>query len=154
MHQLIGVIGAGECDKDIYNRAFQVGQEIATQGYGMVCGGLGGVMEAAAKGCQQNGGITVGIIPQEDVQPANSFLDIVIPTGMGIMRNLLVVRTAMGLIAVGGRFGTLSEIAFGLQLKKPLVALNSWDVSEAVYKAQTPSDAVSHLIEQINSKLK
>jgi len=150
MHQLIGVIGAGDCDKGISDNAYRVGQEIANRGYGLVCGGLGGVMEAAAKGCKQNGGLTVGIIPQEDPDQANSFIDIVIPSGIGIMRNLLVVRASVGLIAVGGRFGTLSEIAFALQLEKPLVALNSWDVSETVFKAATPQDAVTQLLNQLS----
>lgn len=148
MQTLIGVIGAGNCDFETYTLAEKVGQEIAVHGYGLVCGGLSGVMEASAKGCREKGGLTIGIIPQDDADSSNPFIDIVIPTGMGIMRNLLVVRTASGLIAVGGRFGTLSEISFALQLGKPIVAINSWDVSETIYKAKTPNDAVTELIKR------
>ena len=149
MINLIGVIGAGQCNADTADLAYAVGREIAGHGFGLVCGGLGGVMEAACKGCKEAGGLTVGIIPQDKTDAGNKYLDIIIPSGMGIMRNLLVVRSAVGLIAVSGRYGTLSEIAFALQLKKPLVALNSWDVSEEIIKAQNPQQAVERLLEQI-----
>ena len=147
---LIGVIGAGDCNQAIYETARQVGEEIAAHGLGLVCGGLGGVMEAAAKGCRQKGGLTVGILPQETPEPANPYLDIVIPTGMGIMRNLLVVRAAVGLIAVGGRFGTLSELAFALQLGKPVVGLHTWDISEEIIKAESAQQAVKELLSCIH----
>ena len=149
MIDLIGVIGAGECARDTANLAYDVGKEIARAGYGLVCGGLGGVMEAASKGCKEAGGLTVGIIPQEESAAGNPYLDIIIPSGMGIMRNLLVVRSALGLIAVNGRYGTLSEIAFALQLHKPVIGLQSWDVSDEMIKAQSPEQAVRLLIEKI-----
>lgn len=149
MIDLIGVIGAGECNRKIADLAQEVGKEIALAGFGLVCGGLGGVMEAACKGCKEAAGMTVGIIPQDKADAGNKYLDIIIPTGMGIMRNLLVLRSAAGLIAVNGRFGTLSEIAFALQLKKPVIGLDSWDVSDEIIKAQTPKQAVQLLLEKI-----
>jgi len=147
---LIGVIGAGECTTNEYHLAQQVGEVIARYGLGLVCGGLGGVMEAAAKGCREGGGLTVGIIPQNSPLPANPYIDVIIPTGMGVMRNILVVRSAVGLIAIGGRLGTLSELAFALQLKKPVVGLNTWDVSEDIVLVHSPSEAVKQLLTMIN----
>jgi uncharacterized protein (TIGR00725 family) len=146
---LIGVIGAGECDRATYRLARQVGEAIASFGFGLVCGGLGGVMEAASKGCRQNGGLTVGLLPQDTPEPANPYLDIIIPTGMGIMRNVLVVRSAAGLIAVGGRYGTLSELAFALQMGKPVVGINTWNVSDAIIPAENPHDAVKQLLSRL-----
>ncbi len=146
---LIGVIGAGECDRNTYHIAQQIGKEIATHGLGLVCGGLGGVMEAAAKGCQQNGGLTVGLLPQDTPEAANPYLDIVIPTGMGIMRNVLVVRSAVGLIAVGGRYGTLSELAFALQLGKPVVGIKTWDISDTIVPAENPHEALRQLLSRL-----
>ena len=150
MKQLIGIIGAGQCDNHIYTLARETGSAVAQSGYGMVCGGLGGVMEAAARGCKENGGLTVGIIPQKKAGFANEFIDIVIPTGMGIMRNLLVVRSAAGLIAIDGKYGTLSEIAFALQLGKPLVGLETWDISEQIETAENPVQAVDKLVKMIS----
>ncbi len=149
MIELIGVIGAGSCTQNTYNQAFAVGKEIGKRGYSLVCGGLGGVMEAAAKGCKENGGLTIGIIPQESREAANPYLDIIIPTGMGIMRNLLIVRSASVLIAVNGRYGTLSEIAFALQLGKPVIGLESWDVSTEIIAASDAADAVQKAIERL-----
>ncbi len=144
---LLGVIGANQCDALVRDTAFHVGKQIALRGYGMVCGGLGGVMEAAAEGCRSNGGLTVGIIPQDEPEHANPFISIVIPTGMGIMRNLLVVRSAAGLVAVDGKYGTLSELAFALQLGKPVVGVGTWNVSEDVQQFDDPVTAVNYLID-------
>lgn len=132
MKTMVAVIGAGQCDDQTGSLAYEVGKEIALRGYGLVCGGLGGVMEAACEGCRQQGGLTVGIIPQAEKEAANRFVDIVIPTGMGIARNMLVVRSAAGVIAVGGRYGTLSEIAFALQLGIPLVGINTWELGDII----------------------
>ncbi|MGD9899539.1 MAG: TIGR00725 family protein [Calditrichaceae bacterium] len=146
MKSLIAVIGAGQCDDRIYSKAYDVGRHIAEKKFGLICGGLGGVMEAAAKGCRDAGGITVGIIPQEDGSAANPYIDIVIPTGMSIMRNLLIIRAAAGIVAVDGKYGTLSEIAYALQLKKPIVGLDTWDVSETIIKAQSAEEAVFTIV--------
>ena len=150
MKKLIGVIGAGQCDTDIQKLAYQVGLEIGKKGYGLICGGLGGVMEFAAKGCRESGGLTIGILPQDNVDQANPYIDIAIPTGMGIARNLIIVRSAMGLIAVSGKYGTLSEIAYALQLGKPVVGLNTWDISEDIIRADCPRDAVDKIIKLVS----
>ena len=149
MRSLIGIIGAGQCDSRIYELARETGGLVAKNGYGVVCGGLGGVMEAAARGCKENGGLTVGIIPQEKADAANPFIDIVIPSGLGIMRNLLVVRSAEGLIAIDGKYGTLSEIAFALQLKKPVIGLETWNISEQIVTTENPLQAVASLLKMI-----
>jgi len=146
MIPLIGVIGARECDERIAKIAFEVGHSIAQSGYGLVCGGRGGVMKAAAEGCKAAGGLTVGIIPSDRFEEANPFIDIVIPTGMGIMRNLLVVRSARGIIAVSGGYGTLSEIAYALQLSLPIIGIETWNVSPAIREASTAQAAVTELI--------
>lgn len=148
MKQLIGVIGARECPENSLKLAYEVGQEIAKFGYGLVSGGMMGIMEAASHGCRDAGGLTVGIIPGSDPVLANPFLDIIIPTGMGIMRNLLIVRSAVGLIAINGKYGTLSEIAYALQVGKPVVGLETWDISEDVVKVDTAREAVETIIKQ------
>jgi len=146
MKKLIGVIGARECPDSSLKLAYEVGQEIAKYGYGLVSGGMMGTMEAASKGCREAGGLTVGILPGDDPTLANPYLDIIIPTGMGIMRNLLIIRAAVGLIAIDGKYGTLSEIAYALQVGKPIVGLNTWDVSEDVIKVNNAQDAVKTII--------
>ncbi len=152
MKQLIGIIGAGECNSRIYALARETGALVAKNGFGIVCGGLGGVMEGAARGCKENGGLSIGIIPQEKAEFANEFIDIVIPTGMGIMRNMLVVSSAVGLIAIDGKYGTLSEIAFALQLGKPVVGLQTWDVSDKIVTVENPVQAVETLIKMFQTK--
>jgi uncharacterized protein (TIGR00725 family) len=146
MKKLIGVIGARECPESSQKLAYEVGQEVAKYGYGLVSGGMMGTMELASRGCREAGGLTVGIIPGDDPTLANPYLDVIIPTGMGIMRNLLVVRAAVGLIAIDGKYGTLSEIAYALQVGKPIVGLNTWDVSKDVIKVNTAPEAVQTII--------
>ena len=146
MKKLIGVIGSRECPESSLKLAYEVGQEIAKYGYGLVSGGMMGTMELASRGCREAGGLTVGIIPGDDPTLANPYLDVIIPTGMGIMRNLLVVRAAVGLIAIDGKYGTLSEIAYALQVGKPIVGLNTWDVSKDVIKVNTAPEAVQTII--------
>jgi uncharacterized protein (TIGR00725 family) len=146
MKKLIGVIGARECPESSLKLAYEVGQEVAKYGYGLVSGGMMGTMELASRGCREAGGLTVGIIPGDDPTLANPYLDVIIPTGMGIMRNLLVVRAAVGLIAIDGKYGTLSEIAYALQVGKPIVGLNTWDVSKDVIKVNTAPEAVQTII--------
>ncbi|MBD3224309.1 MAG: TIGR00725 family protein [Caldithrix sp.] len=149
MIPLIGVIGGRESDEQALHMAYETGQWIARYEYGLVCGGKGGIMESAARGCKEQQGWTVGIIPEEDNSTANPFIDIVIPTGMGIMRNALVVRSARGLIAIDGQYGTLSELAFALQMHKPVVGINTWDVSETIVQAKEGREAIQKLIGMI-----
>jgi len=139
--KIIGVIGAGAADGETFLRAEETGRLIALNGYLLVCGGLGGVMEAAAKGAKAAGGTTLGILPQADRQSANPYIDIPVVTGFGEGRNVIIVRTADLLIAVGGEYGTLSEIAFALKMGKPVIGIATWEIP-GVRKAATPVEAM------------
>jgi len=148
---LIGVIGAGQCDEATRKEAFQVGRLIAKSGFGLVNGGLGGVMEASAEGCVSESGLTVGILPGLDASEANPFMEIILPTGLGDIRNLLIVRASSALIAIGGRLGTLSETALALKAGKPVVGLHSWDVIIKL-TAHSPEEAVKMAIRAIEKR--
>ncbi len=140
--KIIAVIGAGTADRPLLDVAEEVGRLIAKKGAVLVCGGLGGVMEAAAKGARSEGGMTIGILPQPHRQEANPYIEIPVVTGLGEGRNIIIVRTADALIAVGGEFGTLSEIAFGLKAGKPVIGLHTWDI-KGVIKADSAIDALN-----------
>jgi len=142
----VGVIGAGEGTDSISGLARQVGFEIGQRGWVLVCGGLGGVMEAAARGCVEAGGMTVGILPGHDRDSANSFVRIAIATGLGAGRNLVVVRASDVLVAIAGGYGTLSEIALALKTGKPVVGLETWKDIEGVQYVSTPSEAIQKII--------
>ncbi|MCD4732915.1 TIGR00725 family protein [bacterium] len=122
----ISVIGGSSCDRATKERAEAVGRLLAEAGATLVCGGYGGVMEAACRGAKSAGGQTVGILIGYDHAEANPWCDVVIPTGMGLARNALVVASGQAVIAIDGRYGTLSEIALALNLNRPVVSLNSW----------------------------
>lgn len=124
----IGVIGSGRSDPKWDSWAEAIGREIAKAGAVLVCGGLSGVMAAAAKAAKEAGGTTIGILPGTDPKEANPGITIPIPTGLGEGRNLIVVQSSDALIAVGGGAGTLSEIGFALKLRKPLILLGSWSI--------------------------
>jgi len=147
---LIAVIGGRKADKTLIKEAETVGRRIAEKGGILVCGGMHGIMEAASKGAKQAGGLTVGILPQDHKRDANPYIDIPIATGMGIGRNVVIARTADAMIAIGGEYGTLSEIAFGLQLGKPVVGIRSWDI-KGVIPAKDAEDAVLTVFEMIAS---
>ncbi len=149
MLKLIAVIGGRECSAADEQIAWEVGKLIAANNYGLICGGRGGIMEAAARGCRDFGGTSIGILPDDDPAAANPYIDIAIPTGMGIMRNLLIVRSAVGVIAIDGKYGTLSEIAYALQLGKPIVGINSWDLSESIIQAGSAEEAVEKLLMKV-----
>jgi uncharacterized protein (TIGR00725 family) len=123
-----------------------VGRELAARGAVVVCGGLGGVMKAACRGAKTAGGLTVGILPGSDRAAANAFVDVAVPTGLGEARNALVVRAADALIAVGGGYGTLSEIALALKAGKRVVGLDSWDI-DGMVAAADPRAAVAAVLE-------
>jgi hypothetical protein len=137
----VGVIGGNKIDSAVKETAFRVGELIAKQGAILVCGGLGGVMEAASRGAKTAGGITIGILPGNNTADANPYIDIPIATGMGYTRNALVAMNADVLIAVSGEFGTLSEIAYGNIYGKRVIGLGTWDV-KGVIPAATPEEAV------------
>jgi len=142
MKKMIGVIGAGKCDKDVYELAREVGKGIAQMGGILICGGLGGVMEGAARGAFENGGVTVGILPGPDRLQANPYISIPIVTDLGHARNILIVRTADVLIAISGGYGTLSEISIALKLKKPVIGLQTWSQMDGIHYVNTPDEAV------------
>lgn len=142
MEKVIGVIGAGDATGEVYEAAVEAGREIALRKFTLVCGGMGGVMEAACRGAKSEGGLTVGIIPGELKDEANPYVDIPVVTGMGHGRNIIVVRSSDAVIAIGGSFGTLSEIAFALRLGIPVIGINTWDVSSEIIQADNPREAV------------
>jgi uncharacterized protein (TIGR00725 family) len=142
------VIGASVCDEVTAAVAEEVGRLLAESGAVLVCGGRGGVMEAACRGAQTAGGLTVGILPGEDQAAANPYVDLPIVTGLGEARNVVVVRTSQALIAVGGEYGTLSEIAFALKLGRPVVGIQTWQLAKqgvpvpAIAETKSPAQAV------------
>lgn len=146
----IGVIGAGQCSKEIEKLAEEVGREVARSKATLICGGLSGVMEASARGAKQEGGTTVGILPGFSFDDANPFIDIPIVTGLSHARNVLVVRSSHAIIAIDGSYGTLSEIAIALKLRKPVVGLRTWEVSKEIVMAETAKEAVKKAISLIN----
>jgi uncharacterized protein (TIGR00725 family) len=121
--------------------AESVGRGLAARGAVVVCGGLGGAMEAACRGAKEAGGTTVGLLPGRDRDDANPYVDIAVPTGLGEARNALVVRTADALIAIGRGYGTLSEIALALRTGKRVVGLGTWEI-EGIEPVSSPDEAV------------
>jgi uncharacterized protein (TIGR00725 family) len=149
---IISVIGAGECSEEIYEIAEKVGGLIAREKAILVTGGLGGVMEAASKGAKEADGITVGILPGLNSKDANRFVGIPITTGLSHARNIIVARSADAVIAVSGKYGTLSEIAVALKLGKPVIGINTWDNVDGIIKVNTPEEAVKKALELISEK--
>jgi len=143
----ITVVGGGSCDARTAAAAERVGGEIARRGGVLICGGLGGVMEAAARGAKREGGLTVGIIPGESGEDANPYIDIPIATGLGEARNVVNVRAANAVVAVAGRYGTHSEIALALGMGIPVVAFDSWAEIDDVIQAGSPEEAVAAAFE-------
>ena len=149
----ISVIGAGQASEDEAAAAEEIGRLLAEAGAVLVCGGLGGVMDAAARGCEAAGGTSVGILPGDDRTQASSHLSIRIATGLGEARNAIVARAADAVIAVGGEFGTLSEIALALKMGKPVVGLGTWMLDleglpgDPLQRAADPPEAVARALE-------
>ena len=148
MKHFISVVGEHKASKENYQMAEKVGELIAKNGVILVCGALTGVMEAACKGAKSMGGLTVGILPGSNRSDANQYVDIPIVTGVGYARNKYVVKSGEVVIAVGGYYGTLSEIAFALGYNIPVVGLNTWTfsrhgkVDKGIMYANTPEEAV------------
>ncbi len=144
--KLIGVIGSRDCDARTLEHARRIGELIAGEGYGVICGGLSGVMEAACRGAAEAGGLTVGVLPGDSPDTANPFVKFRIATGMGIARNVIIVRSSSAVIALAGGAGTLSEIAHCLQLGVPVVGLDTHDVSPDIVHVATPEEAVEKAV--------
>jgi len=141
----VGVIGSGTCSPEHYALARKVGYEVGKRGWTLICGGLGGVMEGAAKGCAEAGGTTVGILPGLQREQANSFIRIAIPTGLDDGRNLMVVRASDILVAISGGYGTLSEIALALKAGKRVIGLQTFENIEGLLNAADPEEVVDRL---------
>jgi uncharacterized protein (TIGR00725 family) len=146
---IIAVIGAGQCESSIYQLALEVGEEVAKRGAILVCGGLGGVMEAAAKGASMAGGLTVGILPGPSSNSANPYIKIPVATDMGQARNVIIAHTADGLVAVSGGAGTLSEIGHSLKLGKPVVGLKTIPNLRGVHYVDSAQEAIARIFELI-----
>jgi uncharacterized protein (TIGR00725 family) len=148
----VAVVGPNDATPTEIAQAEATGSGLARAGAVLVCGGLGGVMHAAARGSQNAGGVSIGILPGDDRDPGSPHLTVAISTGMGETRNAIVVRTSDVVIAVSGEFGTLSEVAFALKLGKPVVGLQTWELSkrgrivEAITRVETPEEAVSEAL--------
>jgi uncharacterized protein (TIGR00725 family) len=145
----ISVVGAGEGDEEILRDAEEVGRGVAEAGAVLVCGGLGGVMEAASRGASEAGGTVLGILPTLSPADANPYVTHAVATGTGHARNLAVVASGEAVIAVGGEWGTLSEIAYARKLGRPVVAIRSWALRNragtdlGIVEAETAEQAVS-----------
>ncbi|MCK5653713.1 MAG: TIGR00725 family protein [Dehalococcoidia bacterium] len=151
----ITVIGASDCSAEETRLAEEVGRELARRGATLICGGLEGVMEAACRGAASQGGITIGILPGDSRKDANPYVRVPIVTGMGYTRNAIVAKSGQAVIAIGGSYGTLSEIAYALQDDIPVIGLGTWSlaregvVDKSIIIAQNPVDAVEKALSSI-----
>ena len=156
--KFIAVIGGAEPSSQELMIAEEVGREIARNGAVLVCGGLGGVMEASCKGAASEGGMTIGILPGEIRRAANPYVQIPIVTGMGYARNVIVVKSAQAVIAIDGSYGTLSEISHALQSGIPVIGLNTWSLAKnnqpdnGIIPAQNAAEAVDKAVSLIESQ--
>ena len=156
--KFIAVIGGSEPSTEEARIAEEVGRELGKRDAILVCGGLGGVMEAACRGAQSEGGLTIGILPGDSRQAANRYVQIPIVTGIGYARNLAVVKSAQAVIAIGGSYGTLSEISHALQSGIPVIGLNTWSLSKngeednSIIPAQKPAEAVDKALNLVTNQ--
>ncbi|MBN1622090.1 MAG: TIGR00725 family protein [Endomicrobiales bacterium] len=141
---IIAIIGGAECSREIEKLAYETGEEIAKAGFLLVSGGMSGVMEAACRGAKKHGGVTIGILPGKSKADANPHIDIPIVTAMSHARNAIIVRTADVVIAVDGKYGTLSEISLAKCINKPIIGLKTWDI-EGIIKVNTPPEAIKKI---------
>ena len=147
--KVVSIIGGHECNKEVEQLSHNLAKKLAKVVDYLVCGGLSGVMKAVCQGFKLENGVTIGILPSYNKNDANEFIDIAIPTGLGLARNVLVVKAADVVVALPGEAGTLSEIAYCLQFGIPVISLNSWDIP-GVIKVNTVAEA----IEEVKKRLK
>jgi uncharacterized protein (TIGR00725 family) len=149
---IIAVIGNSSCSPQEARLAENIGELLAQQSVTVICGGLGGVMEAVCRGAKSRGGLTVGILPGQDPGMANTWVDIPVVTGIGEARNVAVVKSAQAVIAIGGKYGTLSELASALNSNIPVIGLNTWSLSrngredDSIMRVQSAAEAVDKAI--------
>lgn len=146
MRKIIGVIGGSFVEQKYLDLALEVGRLLAQKNIIIVCGGLGGVMEAVCKGASENNGLTVGLLPAGDIMMANPYVKIPLATGMGSARNKIIVESAQALIAIAGAYGTLSEIALALDSGKKVIGLGTWEIP-GVIQAKSAEEAVNLALE-------
>jgi uncharacterized protein (TIGR00725 family) len=155
---IIGVIGDSSCSPEEAKLAENVGELLAQRGATIVCGGLGGVMEAVCRGAKSKGGLTVGVLPGQDSSTANPWVDIPVVTGIGEARNVAVAKSAQAIIAIGGNYGTLSEIAYALKSSIPVIGLNTWSLSrnrqedDSIIRVQSATEAVDKAISLVKGR--
>ncbi|MEO0279089.1 MAG: TIGR00725 family protein [candidate division WOR-3 bacterium] len=142
----MGVIGAYQATPLDRELAYRFGYLVGSKGYVLICGGLSGVMEEAARGAKEAGGVTIGVVPGYSRFDANPYIDFSIATGMGHARNIIIVATSDVVVAIGGEYGTLTEIGFALKLGKPVISLRSWDIP-GVIKVSTCEEAFEKVVE-------
>lgn len=138
----VAIVGSGTASGELYEKAREVGRLVAGKGATVVCGGLSGVMEAAARGAAEAGGTAIGVLPDEDRERQNEYLTYSVATGVGQARNLAVVCSGDVVIAVGGEYGTLSEIGLARKVGRPVVVVEGWDLGGHVIAASSPREAV------------
>ena len=149
---IIAVIGDSSCSPEEAKLAESVGELLAQRGATIVCGGLGGVMEAVCRGAKSKGSLTIGILPGKNSSTANPWIDIPVVTGLGEARNVMVVKSAQAVIAIGGSYGTLSEIAYALKSNIPVIGLNTWSLfrngreDDSIIRVQSATEAVGKAI--------
>lgn len=146
----IAVVGSGTCDQATFDQARELGRLLAGHGFAVVCGGLSGVMAGVCEGAREAGGLTIGILPGDEVAAANPFVAVPIATGMGIARNVLVVRNGEAVVALAGEAGTLSEIGIALKLGRPVVAVGRFAGLDGVHPAATVREAVARVMDLLD----
>ena len=155
---IIGIIGDSSCSPEEAKLAESVGELLAQRCAIIVCGGLGGVMEAVCRGAKSKGGLTVGVLPGQDSSMANPWVDIPVVTGIGEARNVVVAKSAQAIIAIGGNYGTLSEIAYALKNSIPVIGLNTWSLSrngqedDSIIRVQSATEAVDKAISLVKRR--
>jgi len=155
--KFVAVIGGSQCTKEETRLAEEVGRQLARRGAILVCGGLGGIMKAACKGASSEGGTTIGILPGDNSRAANPYVQIPVVTGLGEARNVIVVKSVQAVIAIGGNYGTLSEISHALKNGIPVIGLNTWSLSrngrqdKSIIPAQSPIEAVDKALDLVTS---
>ena len=155
---IVAVIGTRQPSPEESKLAEEVGRELAKNGVALICGGLGGVMADACRGARAEGGLTIGVIPGDDRKSANSYVQIPIVTGIGYARNVIIVKSAQAVIAVGGGYGTLTEIGYALDGKIPVIGLGTWKISrnnqldKSIIRARNAKEAVNKALKLVKRK--
>jgi len=149
IRKIIAVIGGSEPDEKSLKIAEEVGSLIAQKGAVLITGGMGGVMNAASRGAKRANGLVIGILPTDNKAHANPYIDIPIVTGMSEARNIIIARTCDCAVAINGKYGTLSEIAYCLMFNVPVIGINTWDIGAPIKKASSAAQAVKIIFEEL-----